>query len=37
MGMFEYIDGTVLCIKHHDSHNDPEEPEISAQSALQKT
>lgn len=31
MGMYEHADGTVLCIKHQDSHIDPEEPEISAQ------
>jgi hypothetical protein len=37
MGMFEYTDGTVLCTKHQDSHIDPKEPEISAQSTLQKT
>jgi hypothetical protein len=37
MGMFKYTDGTVLCTKHQDSYIDPEEPEISAQSTVQKT
>ena len=35
--MFEYAEGTVLYTKHQDSHIEPEEPEISAQSTLQKT